>query len=86
VLLAFMFRVPADDVPPFGSPVIGWHQHVRADGHVGATQMTHVWLTGDLRSAYANCLPVPALEAAIPAFRFSAPGEPPKHASEPCPA
>jgi hypothetical protein len=27
-------------------------------------------MTGDLRSAIANCMPVAALEAALPAFRF----------------
>lgn len=85
VLLAFMFRVPADDVPAFGSPLIGWHQHVRADGTPGLSQMTHVWLTGDLRSAFANCMPIAALEAAIPAFHFSTPGESLKHGSLPCP-
>lgn len=86
VLLAFMYRAPADDVPTFGSPLLGWHGHVRADGSPGLTQMTHVWLTGDLRSAYANCMPIAALEAAIPAFRFSTPGESLKHGSLPCPA
>ena len=85
VLIAFMYRAPADETPSFGSPLIGWHQHVTATGKVGASQMTHVWLTGDLRSAYANCLPRQALEAAIPAFRFSPPGEPMTHASELCP-
>lgn len=85
VLLAFMYRAPADDVPTFGSPLIGWHGHLRADGGAGTTQMTHVWLTGDLRSAYANCMPIQALEAAIPAFRFSPPGETLKHGSLPCP-
>ena len=85
VLIAFMFRAPADETPEFGSPLLGWHQHVTATGRVGTSQMTHVWLTGDLRSAFANCLPRQALEAAIPAFRFSPPGEPMTHASELCP-
>ncbi len=85
VLIAFMYRAPADETPEFGSPLIGWHQHVTATGKVGDSQMTHVWLTGDLRSAYANCLPRQALELAIPGFRFSPPGEPMTHASELCP-
>jgi len=85
VLLAFMYRAPADETPAFGAPLLGWHQHVTATGKVGSSQMTHVWLTGDLRSAYANCLPVQALEAAIPAFRFSTPGEPLTHGSDVCP-
>ena len=29
------------------------------------------WLTNDLRSGLANCMPVEALEAALPDFEFS---------------
>ena len=47
--------------------------------------MTHVWLTGDMRSALANCMPVPALEAALPAFRWAAPGQGFSKESYPCP-
>ena len=32
VLIAFMYRAPADETPEFGSPLIGWHQHVTATG------------------------------------------------------
>jgi len=35
--------------------------------------MTHVWLTGDLRSAWANCLPVAQLEQANPRFKYEKP-------------
>lgn len=69
VLVAFMYRMPMKPGwPRVGRPLLGWHAH-GAD-KPGATLMTHVWLTGDLRSAIANCMPVAALEAANPAFRF----------------
>ena len=68
-LVAFMYRMPLNPGwPRFGRPLLGWHAHV-AD-KPGATLMTHVWLTGDLRSAIANCMPAAALAASSPAFRF----------------
>jgi hypothetical protein len=70
VLVAFMYRMPLrSGWPRFGRPLLGWHAHVRG-GKLGATLMTHVWMTPELRSAIANCMPVAALEAANPAFRF----------------
>ena len=47
--------------------------------------MTHVWLTRDLRSALANCMPVAALEKAIPRYRYAPAGRPLTHESQPCP-
>ena len=68
ILIAFMFRKPLRlGWPRFGRPLLGWHSH---QGGEDATLMTHLWMTGDLRSAIANCMPVPALEAAVAGFRF----------------
>ena len=67
-LLAFMYRAPrrGSPPPPTDGGVLYWHHH----GH-GDTLMTHVWLTGSLRSAFARCLPVKALEARLSTFRYS---------------
>jgi hypothetical protein len=46
--------------------------------------MTHVWMTRTLRSALANCVPVAALEAANPRFRWSTPNQGGGHNTEPC--
>jgi hypothetical protein len=70
VLVAFMYRAPTGlGWPEFGKPLLGWHAH----GHkkAGPTIMTHVWMTRDLRSAIANCMPVQQLEAANRRFRFT---------------
>ena len=83
VLVGFMYRVPANRPPAFGGPIIAYHRHEK-DGHMGATQMTHVWLTHGLSSAYARCLPVDALEHAIPAFHYSKTARPGSHESAPC--
>jgi hypothetical protein len=53
-------------------------------GHWGVTIMTHVWLTGTLRSAFANCLPVHELEAVHHRFHYSKPGQGFSHESMPC--
>lgn len=70
VLLAFMYRARLGRHPRFGRPLLGWHSHGAPKPGRLDTQMTHVWLTGEDRSALANCLPVAQLEAAIPAFRM----------------
>jgi hypothetical protein len=68
VLVAFMYRAPLKPrTPAFGRPLLGWHAH---GAKPGATLMTHVWMTGDLRSAIANCMPVGALEAASAEFKL----------------
>jgi hypothetical protein len=83
VLVGFMYRVPANRRPTFGGSIIAYHRHMR-DGHMGTTQMTHVWLTHNLRSAYARCLPVDALERAIPAFHYTKTARPGSPESAPC--
>ena len=83
VLVGFMFRAPLGKPPAFGGNLMAWHSHTE-DGRQGDNQMTHVWLTGDLRSALANCLPVEQLEARIKAFRFSKPSHGAGHESRRC--
>jgi len=73
ILLGYMFRVPAGSRPAFAGPIPIYHRHPGANGELADTQMTHVWLTGDLRSAWANCLPVEQLEKAIPRFNYEKP-------------
>jgi hypothetical protein len=81
VLVAFMYRYPAGRRPRFGAPLFGWHTH----GPDTDNQMTHVWITRTLRTALANCLPVPALEAANRRFRWSRPGHGGGHNTQRCP-
>ena len=64
ILVGFMYRAPLGRPPRFGGKLMAWHSHIE-DGRQGDNQMTHVWLTGDLRSALANCLPVTQLEQRI---------------------
>jgi hypothetical protein len=87
VLVAFMYRMPNNGVwPSFAKPLLGWHWHPNAvTGKPGRTVMTHVWMTGTLRSAIANCMPVRALERANPRFRFAVPAYKYVHGSAPCP-
>jgi plastocyanin len=78
-LLAFMFRVRPGPLPRFAGTIPSWHTH-----KPGGDQMTHVWLTDDLRGAYANCLPMPELQRALHPFVFDdVPIE--GHESQPCP-
>lgn len=81
VLVGFMYRYPSNRKPTFGAPLFGWHKHSRTADN----QMTHVWMTGSLRTALANCLPVRALERANPRFRYEKPGTFGSHNSTPCP-
>ena len=83
ILVGFMFRAPLGKPPKFGGNLLAWHSHVE-DGRRGDNQMTHVWLTGDLRSALANCLPVDQLEARIKNFRYSKPSHGAGHESRRC--
>ena len=73
ILLGMMFRVPSGLPPTYAGPIPIYHQHTSKFGGLGTTQMTHVWLTGDLKSAWSNCLPVKELEAANPAFHYVTP-------------
>jgi len=68
ILLAMMFRAPPGAPPRRAGSVPIWHGH---GSQVGA--MTHVWLTQDLRTAFANCLPAHALQEANPDFRYQPP-------------
>ena len=83
-LVAMMFRAPPEATN--GTPaVLTWHQHRNArTGRLGRTAMTHIWLTTDLRAAYANCLPREALEEAIPGFEYSPPRSQQAQESLPC--
>jgi plastocyanin len=84
VLVAFMYRMPfADGWPRFGRPLLGWHAH--GGERPRSTLMTHVWVTADLRSAIANCMPVAALEAFNAAFRFQPIAHDLTQESAPCP-
>lgn len=83
ILIGFMYRAPLKRKPPFAGDLLAWHSHIE-DGRQGDNQMTHVWLTGDLRSALANCLPVAALQKAIPRFRYSKPAHGAGHESRRC--
>jgi hypothetical protein len=79
--LPSLFRAPTH-----GGRLVPWHGHTsRTSGRPGSTVMTHVWLTGDTRTALAHCFPVEALERAIPRFRYSAPGSGRAGGSPPCP-
>jgi hypothetical protein len=78
VLVGVMYRVPRGQPPDLGGGILSWHHH-----H-GRSQMTHVWLTGKTRTAYARCMPVFALQAAILRFRWSKPTHPGSHHVHPC--
>ncbi len=79
VLLAFMLRVGPGRPPRFAGNIPVWHNHAR-----GGPKMIHVWLTPNLRAAYANCLPVPALERSLRPFTFDdVPSR--LHEAQPCP-
>jgi hypothetical protein len=85
ILLAFMFKAPAGPRPAFAGTIPVWHRHER-NGHLGDDQMTHVWLTRGIRAGFANCMPVPELEAANPRFHFTRPARARKEPdSSPCP-
>ena len=81
VLIAYMFRVGPGPAPRFAGGIPVWHTHER-----GGDKMFHVWLTRDLRSAYANCLPVPELERSLRAFDFEPDLQIGIPESRPCPA
>ena len=70
ILIGMMFRVENGPRPSWGGPIPIYHGHVPEGGGAVPNQMTHVWLTRDLKTAYANCMPVKALEATIPAFKY----------------
>lgn len=79
-LVAFMYRANTLIPPKFAGGIFGWHAH-----NPTAMPMTHVWLTGDLRSSAANCMPVPELEAYLPGFKYEKPAQLSGHESLPCP-
>jgi len=79
VLIAYMYRVHPRSVPRFAGRIPVWHTH-----KPGGDKMFHVWLTPDLRAAYANCLPVPELERSLHPFKFDdVPTD--LHEAQPCP-
>ena len=80
ILVAFMYRSNQLSPPRFAGGIYGWHAHSKT-----AMPMTHVWLTRDLRSAAAHCMPVAELEAALPRFRYETPRQPSGPESSPCP-
>jgi hypothetical protein len=63
-LAAFVFRAPPGRPPTYGG-LLGWHRHA-----THATWMTHVWLTGAIRTALAQCAPFRALQAQNPALAW----------------
>jgi hypothetical protein len=86
VLLAMMFRVPPGSQPASAGSIPIFHRHANPKtGRPGATLMTHVWLTNDLRSAFANCLPVDALQRSHPDFHYVPAPDAQAHESLPCP-
>ena len=48
-LVAALYRLPTPQLPALGGPIIRWHAHEEGS----RLPMAHVWLTNDLRSAYA---------------------------------
>jgi hypothetical protein len=62
-LAAFMYRALRRPLPPTYGHILGWHRHDPTAGW-----MTHVWLTGDVRTAFAQCAPFAALSAHNPAL------------------
>lgn len=64
-LVALMYRAPPDSRPPTYGGLIGWHRH-----SLKGTWMTHVWLTGDVGSALAQCVPFNAITAYNPLVAF----------------
>jgi hypothetical protein len=70
VLIGYMYRAPRMHTPKLGGPILMWHSH-SSHGRMGPTAMTHVWLTRSLRTAYARCMPVMALEKAKPRFHYA---------------
>jgi hypothetical protein len=79
VLIGYMYRMRSHGWPRYAKPLLGWHSHEPSGG-----LMTHVWMTRTLRSAIANCMPVPALEAANRAYRFAEPRQGYSRESHPC--
>jgi hypothetical protein len=75
-LVAMMYRAPVKGrLPSLGGPILYWHDHPSESGGrlqrgsaTGLTRMTHVWLTQDLKSAYARRVPGRAIER-IPEWR-----------------
>jgi len=60
-LAAFVYRQPSRRPPPtFGGPIVKWHAHT-SNGRIGATMMTHVWLTPTFRTALAMDAPTQSL-------------------------
>jgi hypothetical protein len=79
VLLAFMFRVSAFHPPPaLGGPIVRWHMHPGGP----PTQMTHVWFTNRLESAYSSVSEPPLGELA---HRLNPPPDAPVGAPPPPP-
>jgi hypothetical protein len=82
ILLGFMFRVRPGDRPAYAGPIPIYHQHW---GKGVSDPMTHVWLTNDLRTAWANCVPIGDLQAEHPGFSYVARPLLPLGPGGPCP-
>lgn len=64
-LAAFMYRAPATPLPETYGGLLGWHRHGER-GH----WMTHLWMTGSLAPALAQCAPFDALNAHNPLIAY----------------
>ena len=83
VLLGFMFYVPAGKRVKWGGPIPIYHQHF---GKGASNPMTHVWLTNDPVTAWANCLPIRELEYAHLGFTHNGAGSAFGDAGQACPS
>lgn len=68
ILVGFMFRVPKGPRPAYAGPIPIYHQHNGLEST--SAPMTHVWLTNNLVTAWANCAPIDDFEAVLPGFRW----------------
>jgi hypothetical protein len=66
VLVGTMFRVPPGKRPSFAGPIPIYHHHDLGKAGNVVSIMTHVWMVKDVHRAWANCLPIPELEAYNP--------------------
>jgi hypothetical protein len=58
-LANFMYRAPAGMPPSTWGDLLQWHRHGTG---ARSSWMTHVWLVKDVRTAFATCAPLAALE------------------------
>jgi hypothetical protein len=78
-LTTYMYRAPAGRPPSTWGDLLQWHRH----GDRSTRWMTHVWLVGHTRAAFATCAPWSALEES---FELAQPPGYRHHMTdEPCP-